>query len=378
MSGHGFIRAKKPQKTRGLQPLKDVFQPACWSFWNRKETLMPNSQRSVLAAVTLFFVAPLVAEFLLGDFPATWLPLLIILAPMYGGGAILIRELTRRTGRGWPSILLLGVAYAIIEEAFTTQSLFNPHYLGMHLLAHAWIPSLGISAWWTLFMLNVHPFWSIGVSIALTEGLFPSRDSLNPSRIPAPWLGNVGVSVAAILFVAGACYNTQYQFRHDPFRATTAQFIVSAVFVVVFAAAAFLIPPPTPGRNPSPTPSPWLMGGAAFLLGAAVCLSPVLWDWGAVFLMLGVDLVFLVGLGLFSQCEGWTPMHTFSVGGGGALLYGAQAFMHGPVVPCPRWIALASHVLFMVLALVVVAVGVSRIKGSRGSSSVAMPVVASV
>ena len=323
---------------------------------------MSHQNRSVLAAVTLFFVAPLVAEFLLGDFPATWLPLLIILAPMYGGGALLIRELTRRTGRGWPTILLLGVAYAIIEEAFTTQSLFNPHYLGMHLLSHAWIPSLGISAWWTLFMLNVHPFWSIGVSIALVEGLFPQPAGSYQSSARTPWLGNVGLSVAAIVFVAGACYNTHYQLHHDPFRATAAQFIVSALFVVVFAAAAFVIPPPAPSRNPSPVPSPWVMGIAAFLCGAAIMLSPILWkwNWAAPAFMLGVDLVFLVGLSLFSQCSAWTPLHTFSVGAGGALLYGAQAFMHGPVVPCPKWIALASHVLFMVLALAVVALGARR------------------
>jgi hypothetical protein len=314
---------------------------------------MSYPQRSILAALTLFFVAPIVAEFLLGDFPVTWLPLLIILAPMYGGGALLIRELTRRTGRGWPTILLLGCAYAIVEEAFTTQSLFNPHYLGMHLLTHAWIPSLGISAWWTLFMLNVHPFWSIGVSIALVEGLFPSRAR-------TPWLGNIGLSVAAVLFAFGVYWGTHYQFRHDAFRATAAQFIVSGLFVVLFAAAAFLIPRPAPARHPSPAPSPWLMGGATFLLGAAVFLSPIFWDWGAVVLMLGADLVFLVGVGLFSQCEGWTPLHTFSVGAGGALLYGAHAFMQGPVVPCPRWIAFASHVLFMVLALAVVALGARR------------------
>ena len=309
---------------------------------------MSHPQRSILAAVTLFFVAPIVAEFLLGDFPATWLPLLIILAPMYGGGALLIRELTRRTGRGWPTILLLGVAYAIIEEAFTTQSLFNPHYLGMHLLAHAWIPALGTGAWWTLFMLNVHPFWSIGVSIALVEGLYPSRTR-------TPWLGKVGVSVAAALFAVGIIYSTSYSLRHDPFRASLAQFLVSALLVVVFAAAAFLIPPPAPSRNPSPVPSPWLTGGATFLLGAAVFLSPILWDWGAVVLILGVDVVFLVGLGLFSQCSGWTPLHTLSVGAGGALLYGAHAFMQGPVVPCSKSIAIASHVLFMILALAVVA-----------------------
>ena len=215
---------------------------------------MSHPQRSILAAVTLFFIAPLVAEFLLGDFPATWLPLIIVLAPMYGGGAILIRELTRRSGRGWPTILLLGVAYAIIEEAFTTQTLFNPDIFGMHmhLLSHAWIPALGIGAWWTLFMLNVHAFWSIGVSIALVEGLYPSRAR-------TPWLGNVGLSVAAVLFAIGVVYNTWYTFHHDPFRASTAQFIVSALVVVVFAIAAFLIPPasrdqPDSTREPLPAP----------------------------------------------------------------------------------------------------------------------------
>jgi hypothetical protein len=238
---------------------------------------MPKQYRSIPAAVTLFFLTPIVAEFLLGDFPATWLPVLIIIAPMYGGGALLIREFTRRAGRGWATILLLGVAYAIIEEAFTTQSLFNPHYLGMHLLTHAWIPSLGISAWWTLFMLNVHPFWSIGVSIALAEGLFPppagispvapsfsesaSSDSERvgdhapkPQFLPVPWLGKIGLFIAAALFTAGCAFNTYYQFHHDPFRATHAKFLVSALVVVAFIVAAFAIPAPAPSCNPSPGP----------------------------------------------------------------------------------------------------------------------------
>ncbi len=335
---------------------------------------MPNPQRSILAAVTLFFLAPLVAEYLLGDFPVTFFWPYIVLAPLYGGGALLIRELTCRSGRGWPTILLLGVAYAIIEEAFTTQSLFNPDIFGLHahLLSHAWIPALGIGAWWTLFMLNVHPFWSIGVSIALAEGLFPSR-----SR--TPWLGSVGLSVAAALFAVGVYYSTHYTFRHDPFRASAAQFIVSALLVLVFAAAAFLIPPalrdksatlqasaaPSASastREPLPAPSPWITGVAAFLLGAAVFLSPILWiwNWGAVALILAVDLAFLVGLGLFSHRSAWTPLHTLTVGAGGALLYGVHAFMQPPVVPCPKWIALASHVLFLVLALAVVTLAVYR------------------
>jgi hypothetical protein len=61
---------------------------------------MSYPQRSIPAALTLFFLAPLVAEYLLGDLPITLLVALIMLAPMYGGGALLIRELTRRAGRG--------------------------------------------------------------------------------------------------------------------------------------------------------------------------------------------------------------------------------------------------------------------------------------
>ncbi len=361
--------------------------------------LTPKPYRSIPAAVTLFFLAPIVAEFLLGDFPATWLPLLIILAPMYGGGALLIREFTRRGGRGWPTILLLGCAYAIIEEAFTTQSLFNTHYLGLHLLTHAWIPSLGISAWWTLFMLNVHPFWSIGVSIALAEGLFPppadiypvspsfaesaSSDSERvgghsptpggtaapqsgpvPSLIPTPWLGKVGLSIAAAFFTVGAVFNTYYQFRHDPFRATHAQFLVSALVVVAFIAAAFLIPAPAPGRNPSPLPSPWILGLATFLLGAAVMLPPLQSDWLAVAWTLAADLIFLIGLRVFSQRSSWTPLHTLSIGAAGALVYGVHAFLQPPVVPCPKWVALPSHIIFLALALAVITIAIRRTRAA--------------
>jgi len=322
---------------------------------------MTHPQRSILAALTLFFVAPLVAEFLLGDFPLTWLALLIPMAPMYGGGALLIRELTRRSGRGWPTMLLLGCAYCLIEEGYTTQSLFNPNFLGMHLLRFAWIPSLGIGAWWTLFMLNVHPFWSIGVSIALVEGLFPSRAR-------TPWLGNFGLSIAAALFAAGVWFNTYYSIHTYHFVASRPQFLITALFVVAFAAAAFLIPRPAAQKTSGSVPSPWLTGAIAFLLGVGVFLSFPIWNWGAVGSMLAVDLVFLFLLWEFSRRSGWTLLHTLSVGSGGAVFYGVHAFVGNPVVPSPKSIVLASRVLFLVLALAFIAVAVSRTRGALAAS----------
>ena len=155
-------------------------------------------KRGIWPALALVLTAPLVAEYLLGDLPIKMLPALILLAPMYGGGALLIREVARRTGRGWPTILVLGMAYAIFEEAFTTQSLFNPNYLRLNLglLAPAYIPALGIGVWWTLWMLMVHAIWSISTPIALIEACVPERAR-------TPWLGRVGLVVTVVVFLLG-------------------------------------------------------------------------------------------------------------------------------------------------------------------------------
>src|SRR5579863_7840894 len=166
--------------------------------------------RGLLPALGLFFLAPLVAEFLLGNMPITMLGLLAILAPVYGGGALLIRETVRRMGRGWASILVMALAYGILEEAFLDQTLFNPDFLGLHLhlLEPAFVPALGIGIWWTIFVLTLHTVWSITVPIALVEALVPERAA-------APWLGNVGIAVTAVLFALAATAMTVSSVQRD-------------------------------------------------------------------------------------------------------------------------------------------------------------------
>jgi hypothetical protein len=53
---------------------------------------------------------PLVGKYLLGNVSIVEIGALPILALLYGSGAVLIRELARRGGRGWPTILTLGLA----------------------------------------------------------------------------------------------------------------------------------------------------------------------------------------------------------------------------------------------------------------------------
>ena len=62
-----------------------------------------------------------------------------MLAPLYGGGALLVRETALRLGAGWPGIFLLGLAYGIVEEAYVDMSLFNPNFLGLRLLDYGYV-----------------------------------------------------------------------------------------------------------------------------------------------------------------------------------------------------------------------------------------------
>ena len=292
---------------------------------------MVAPRRNIFAVITLFFVAPLVAEYLLGDLPLKLLSALIVLAPAYGGGAVLIRDAARRTGRGWPTMLMLGAAYALIGEGLVSQSLFNPDYMQKHwhLLYPAYIPALGIGGWWTLLMLNLHTFWSMGVSIALVEALFPAEAE-------APWLGRVGDSVVALVFVLGSAASFGIGFKQNRFVASHAQLLGAAVLSVLLIVSAFLIPGPRsqPGshRSGGRVPSPWITGAVAFVLGMGVLHTPPKWGWAAVGAMLTIDVVFLVLVAYFSRQTGWSALHTLSLAAGGALDYGIRAFTARPLV----------------------------------------------
>jgi len=310
-------------------------------------------RRSVPAAITLFFVAPFVAEYLLGDVSLKLLSALIVMAPMYGGGALLIREHVRHKGRGWPTILCLGAAYALLEEGLVTQSLFNPDYLNLHLqfLQPAHVAWLGIGGWWTLLMLNLHAFWSIGVSIALVEGLWPERTR-------EPWLGKVGHDVVDVIFLLGLVANTIFGYRQNQFWASRAQLGVAAIVCVLLVVIA-LATPAGMGKREGTVPSPWLTGIAALVLGSLLRLVPMQWGWGAVAAMLAVDAVFLLMVYALSRRKTWTLLHTLSLGAGGAVAYGLHAFLGRPFGG-GLVLARIGNVIFLLIALALIAIGARR------------------
>ncbi|MGH9529203.1 MAG: hypothetical protein ACRD2S_04710 [Terriglobales bacterium] len=312
--------------------------------------------RRVLPAISLFFIAPLVAEFLLGNLPITVLPALVILAPMYGGGALLIRETVRRTGRGWPSILMLGLAYGLFEEAFTTQSLFNPNYLhlNMGLLKPAYIHALGIGAWWTVFVLTIHAVWSISVSIGLAEALVPDRST-------TPWLGRKGLIVTVVLFLVGAAGSTLITLKGDHFVASDTQLASAAVLCAALIALASAFHVRRSSRDPGYVPSPWIVGVSALVAGAVFLIVPNAWGWWAVALYLVLDCVATGAVFQWSRRRGWELPHRLALAAGAAFAYGLHAFTEHPVVGKNMTVARIGNVVFLLGLVVLVAVAWQRI-----------------
>jgi hypothetical protein len=83
--------------------------------------------------LVLIVLAPTIAEVLLGNllFNGTFVWQLVIDTVLYGSGAILVREVARRRHLGWLGIVVLALAYGVVEEGLVLQSLFNPHFPGL-------------------------------------------------------------------------------------------------------------------------------------------------------------------------------------------------------------------------------------------------------
>jgi hypothetical protein len=303
--------------------------------------------RRVAPAIALFFLSPLVAEFLLGDFGIGALYVLIGLAPMYGGGAIVIREVVRRTGRGWPSIVLLALAYGVLEEGFTTQSLFNPDYLDAHLLEHGFVPALGIAIPWTVFVLTIHTVWSMSVPIELVEEYTGRRTT--------PWLRTPGMIVAWCLFVFGAVIDFLISYSDGHFLAPWPRLLVTGVVIVLLVVAALRLPRRSEPRPPidRAAPAPWIVLVATLVTGGLL-LSPLNDHLGAfaVTSVLVIAIILTVAaLGYWSRCAGWGPWHRFAAAAGGLLTYAWHAFTMEPFAGGGPVLTPVSHVVFTLAAL---------------------------
>ncbi|TDE34103.1 hypothetical protein E1295_37395 [Nonomuraea mesophila] len=272
------------------------------------------------AAWTLVALAPICAEMTFGALPLGMMWVLPLLVPMYGAGVLLIREAVRRTGGGWPSLLVLALVYELAEDGIGLQALTSPGLYG----AAEWGPRvLGINTTYWESQIGYHAVFSVMVPILLT-------DLLHPAHRDRPYLrrgGLIGVGAVAVLGVAmlrvliPPVMDPGYQ---APLPALAA-FVLAGVVLSVIALKVL------PGRTPPPpagtsAPKPAVVGLLAALatvafLGLLIPVFPVGaggrgW-WALPPMVLAVAVAVVTGLLLHRwSASGWTDAHRIWLAGG--------------------------------------------------------------
>jgi hypothetical protein len=327
--------------------------------------------RTVGRYLTLAALSAFTAEFLLGDQylggvapAAQQVVQFILFTAFYGSAAVLIREIARRTGRGWPTILVLAFAFGVFEEGIVDQSLFNPDFAGEHLLAYGAIPWLGIAGPWTIYVISLHVVWSIATPIAIAEALFP-RPAARRAAAPqtqAPWLGLPALIALGILGLLAATAIFSFS-TASGFSASPAQLIVSAAVAVLAIVAALRLP----RRSPRPPRSPWPAFAISLVLCSAYQLASRLGEPVSPWLTVAVALVLIaLGIGLSIRLR----LDVLGLAAGAFVTYCWLGLVHAASTGTG---AVIEQTVLVVVAVVVLALALARHRSARRAEPLRRP-----
>jgi hypothetical protein len=309
-------------------------------------------RRRIAPVAALMVLAPWAAECSWGGFALADVPVVVIfLAPMYGGAAVLIRETARRTGGGWPAIVLLAAAFGVLQAGLVDQSLFNPDFLADTEFAESaatakatWVPGLEFSAQQALDYVGNHIALSICAPIAIVESL------LGPDRRRRAWLGRPGLLVVGVVYLLGSALI--FSDTSEGFLVSPVQLGFVAVAVLGLVGAAWL-PRWRRTRRPRPAraPHPIWVGLVAVVARAGSNLAPG-WGWFAVSVgIIAVVATVVVG---WSRRTGWGQRHVLAGWGAGLLAAAAGAYLIPNYAPASPAEALVGDVAVSVVALALV------------------------
>lgn len=272
---------------------------------------------------TLMVLAPLSGEMLSGSMPPLeWLlnPFGVVLIVMlYGSGAVLIREFVRRWGQGWPSILLLGAAYAIFEEGLVVRSFFDPTWQDLDILAEhgRW---LGVNWVWSLGLTWFHAIISITIPILLVELIYPAQRN----RL---WVTRRGLKIHAALF--GIMLPIGMAFEMD---APPLGYVGCTLLIAGLVWLAYRWPRPEPGCAAVTPPCPRRVMGFGFLgmagLVTTMWIIPHL-DPPALLTILAICAlpVWAVWQARRLGAAAWTPLHRWAAAAGALSVWTVLAFL---------------------------------------------------
>ncbi|WP_020013726.1 hypothetical protein [Promicromonospora sukumoe] len=282
------------------------------------------------AAWTLVVLTPLIAELALGSTPVRMAWLVLLWMPVYGAGVLLIRELVARRGRGWPSILLLALAYELVEDGIGLQALTSPHLYD----AASWgARVLGVNLPYLEANAIYHAVFTVCIPIALTNLLFPAHRG-------RPYLGVPGTVVAAVIAVLGVGLLRTVTLSEDPGYQAPPAFVLGVVVVVLaLGVVALFVVPATRGRaaDPAGTAAVPSLGFLAAASGLATLVffglsfpvfgaeQPAFTEGLTVLIPMAVTAVGVVAcyryLTRTASSPAWTPRHTLALIGGALVAH---------------------------------------------------------
>lgn len=269
---------------------------------------------------TLLILAPFIAEVLSGSTRLSFLFVFIPEVMVWGGGALLARELVRRWRAGGPSLLLLGLALSVAEEFIIQQTSIAPlPFVGANATYGRFF---GVNWVYFLFMLGFESIWVVVVPTQVTELFFPAHRE-------KPWLRTRGFILTCFFFLLGsfmAWYGWTQQARKRlmaaPYSPPVSLLAAGFAAIAVLIALAWLLRNAGhAGRNAHRKPwSPWVAGIAVLLLSAAwwklivMIFVPGHYPSAAVTVAAGTLWALLAYALIQFLCApaAWSPMHRWA------------------------------------------------------------------
>lgn len=334
---------------------------------------MPSVRRS-WPVLALLVLAPACAEYSSGYLETTGDPLallgqLLVFSPLYGGAALLVREVAVRLGGGWPVRVLLALAFGLAMPGLVDLSLFTTvrdDVTGWdQIFAPTFVSALGTS-------LGAATTWSMGHVVLSVTAPLATVEALTgrPDVVRERWLGRRGLGVTAVVFAGSVVVVNAYQRQSYGIEASVAQLAGVAAVVVALVLAAVVVARRRPARQRG-VARVGVVRGTRLVLGGVVVTfvgdaAATSWAFLATcWVVVAAAAVLLVRAGLG---RGWSPRHSGLLAVGALLSRAATAFANPPPDGVPLEAKLTQNAVFaVVVLLLLVAVVLRRAPDRRPS-----------
>ena len=302
----------------------------------------------MVGVVFLLMATPIFAELIStylsssGDLLAG-LGTIAFLAPLYGGAALAIREVTVRQGTGWRARFLLAASFGVLMPTLVDGSLFTATSPDIddwdEIMTTTRVGDISVYA--LIAWVLGHVVISIAAPIAIAEALVPNR------RLE-PW---VSIPTLVVIGLLGIVVAALIHFDASTERADPIQAFASAAIVIGLAAAGLS----RRWRRHDPRAPqmkrlhPLVVAAAGFVFMLSLDLAPI--DWFGVTIMGCVAVAAAVLAARAAASTDWDWQQS------AALAYGAvlARTLIGFLVPVPEGVAPSAKYLQNVACLALVA-----------------------